>query len=334
MSDDVMVTICCLAYNHEKYIRKTLESIVCQKTNFKYIALVHDDASTDGTAEIIKEFADKYPDIIKPVLQKENQLKKVGSVLSKILIPMVTSKYIAYCECDDYWCDEYKLQKQFDILENNPNVSMCAHRVQCVNEDGTENARTLPEPGYNINKTGLIPQDEFADLLFLKGGYPFHTSSYFHRRENVQNEFFKEFGGKLNGDQRISFSALYCGDAYYFNDTMSCRRVMVPGSYNQRIRQKSEEEIFKIRTNTLESCVQFDKLSEGVFNNKIIESVYGRIYNYLFNFDTKLVFNYFRQISKEFKFKWGISPTLSVRYLAMKYFPWLLSLYIGIRTKK
>lgn len=332
--NDIMVTICCLSFNHEKYIRKALEGIVSQKTNFKFIALVHDDASTDGSADIIREYAEKYPDIIKPIIQTENQYSKGLSVTKNVLIPKVETKYTAYCECDDYWCDEYKLQKQFDIMENNPNLSMCVHKVQCIDEGGTPIEQVLPSKDYGITKTGLISRDEYADLLFLKGGYPFHTSSYFHKTENVHSDFFEKFDAKVNGDQRISFSALCYGDVYYFDEVMSCRRMMTPGSYNDRLRKKSAEEVFAIRANSLKACIQFDHLSDGVFNKKIVESVYNRLYNYLFSFDTKMVFDCFKKISKDYKFRRDVSLALSMRYVAMKYFPSLLSLYVKLRIKK
>ena len=73
MKDDIMVSICCITYNHEKYIREALDSFLMQNTDFKYEIVIHDDASTDNTANIIREYEEKYPDIIKPIYQKENQ---------------------------------------------------------------------------------------------------------------------------------------------------------------------------------------------------------------------------------------------------------------------
>ena len=102
------VSVICLAYNHEKYIRKTLEGFVAQKTNFSVEYIVHDDASTDSTASIIQEFEEKYPDLIKPIYQKENQYSK-GVAITRNLQMQVQGKYIAFCEGDDYWIDEYKL---------------------------------------------------------------------------------------------------------------------------------------------------------------------------------------------------------------------------------
>jgi glycosyltransferase involved in cell wall biosynthesis len=105
---EIMVSILCLAYNHEKYIRKTLESVISQKTNFRFEVIVHDDASTDGTTEIIREFEQKYPDIFKPIYQTENQYYNSPSLYTSYIIPKAQGKYCAICECDDFWIDENK----------------------------------------------------------------------------------------------------------------------------------------------------------------------------------------------------------------------------------
>ena len=123
--DNVLVSIHCLAYNQEAYIRQCLDGFVMQKTNFSFEAIVHDDASTDGTAVIIREYANKYPNIIKPIFETENQYSKGGSVLQRIMDSRTFGKYIAICEGDDYWTDPLKLQKQVDFLESDPDYGMC-----------------------------------------------------------------------------------------------------------------------------------------------------------------------------------------------------------------
>lgn len=116
---DIIVSIQCLVYNHEPYLRQCLDGFVMQKTNFRFEAIVHDDASTDNSAKIIEEYADKYPDIIKPVLEKENQYSKRDGSLERIINNACNGKYIAFCEGDDYWIDPNKLQRQVDFLESN-----------------------------------------------------------------------------------------------------------------------------------------------------------------------------------------------------------------------
>lgn len=119
-----LVSIQCLVYNHEPYLRQCLEGIVMQKTNFVFEAIVHDDVSTDNSALIIKEYAKKYPDIIKPIYETENQYSKHDGSLIKIMNDACKGKYIAFCEGDDYWTDPCKLQKQVDFLETNPDYGL------------------------------------------------------------------------------------------------------------------------------------------------------------------------------------------------------------------
>ncbi len=123
----VVVAIKCLVYNHEPYLRQCLDGFVMQKTNFVFVAIVHEDCSTDGSADIIREYERKYPDIIKPIYEKENQYIKHDGSLRRIVNDAVMAtgaKYIACCEGDDYWTDSYKLQKQVDILERHPDVTL------------------------------------------------------------------------------------------------------------------------------------------------------------------------------------------------------------------
>ena len=125
MNGEIVVTIRCCTYNHEPYIRQCLEGFVMQQANFPFEAIVHDDASTDGTAEIVKEYAEKYPNIIKPIFEKENLYSKHDGSITRIMNEHTRGKYVAICEGDDYWTDPLKLQKQVDFLENHPEYSMC-----------------------------------------------------------------------------------------------------------------------------------------------------------------------------------------------------------------
>ena len=122
-----LVSIDCITYNHKQYIRDAIEGFLMQITNFPVEILIHDDASTDGTVEIIREYEKQYPWLIKPVYQTENQYSKHNSFISisKIQYGRALGKYIAFCEGDDYWTDHYKLQKQVDFLESNVWVDNC-----------------------------------------------------------------------------------------------------------------------------------------------------------------------------------------------------------------
>ena len=118
-STNPLVSISCITYNHAKYIRDALEGFLMQKTSFPIEILIHDDASTDGTTEIVREYEEKHPDIIKPLYETENQWSKGIRGSAVFNFPRALGKYIAICEGDDYWIDPLKLQKQVDFLEQN-----------------------------------------------------------------------------------------------------------------------------------------------------------------------------------------------------------------------
>lgn len=169
----VLVSIKCLAYNHEPYIRECLEGFVMQQTNFRFEAIVHDDASTDGTADIIREYAEKYPEIIKPIFETENQYSKHDGSLGRIMREACTGKYIAMCEGDDYWTDPLKLQKQVDFLEEHEDYSMCFHKCKTL----------IQQTGKFVNEQVKDISGESTIFDLAKGNYV-HTPSVVYRRND------------------------------------------------------------------------------------------------------------------------------------------------------
>ena len=138
------LSVVCLAYNAAPYIRQALDGFLMQKTRFPFEVLIHDDASTDGTADIIREYAERFPDIIRPVFQRENQFSKGVAASSAFLWPLIRGKYVAMCEGDDYWTDPLKLQKQVDWLDAHPESSICFHPVVVHFEDGSRKDSIYP----------------------------------------------------------------------------------------------------------------------------------------------------------------------------------------------
>lgn len=151
-----LVSICCLVYNHEPYLRECFDGFLAQKTNFDFEVLIHDDASTDGTVDIIREYESKYPDIIKPIYQTENQYSKGVKVSATFNFPRAKGKYIAMCEGDDYWTDPLKLQKQVDFLESHQDYVMCSHHFITYNQSTKElgndwNAHIDKDLSFDLN---------------------------------------------------------------------------------------------------------------------------------------------------------------------------------------
>lgn len=175
MRDEVLVSICCLTYNHAPYIRQCLDGFIKQKTNFLFEVLIHDDASIDGTVEIIKEYEKKYPNIIKPIYEEENQWKKGRRGSAVFNFPRAKGKYIAMCEGDDYWIESWKLQAECDILEKFSNYG-------CVYTDYiTVDIESNPcyYRYHNINRDRSYSGDVFFELL--KENFPQTLTCLFRR---------------------------------------------------------------------------------------------------------------------------------------------------------
>jgi glycosyltransferase involved in cell wall biosynthesis len=129
-----VVSVACTTYNHEKYINQTIEGFLIQETIFPVEIIIHDDASTDGTAKIVRDYQLRYPNLIKTILQKKNQWQQ-GQKNLWTIIAAARSEFIAVCEGDDYWIHPLKLQRQVEFLRNHPEYPFCFHRVLVLNEE-------------------------------------------------------------------------------------------------------------------------------------------------------------------------------------------------------
>lgn len=216
-SQPIMVSIRCLVYNHEPYLRDCLDGFVMQNTNFRFEAVVHDDASTDGSAAIIREYADKYPHIIKPIYEIENQYSKQDGTLYRIVNDACVGKYHAFCEGDDYWTDPLKLQKQVNFLESHPEYSLCFHNAINRWEDKSQ-------PDSIIMTGNQISREYHVDEIFDKWFYA--TASFVYRKEVANSPVrlkFLSYKG-IVGDVPLILSASTVGKIYGFADVMSVYR--------------------------------------------------------------------------------------------------------------
>lgn len=229
MSVVPLVSVICLCYNHEKYIKKSLDSILMQKVNFDFEVIIHDDASTDNSVEIIKDYHQKYPDKIVPILQSENQYSKSINITTTYIYPKVRGKYIALCECDDYWIDEFKLQKQIEFLEAHDEYSACIHAAYKID------AKTKKI----IKKIILANKDiDFTVNEALEGlGSEAATNSFFYRSKYIGE--FKEFKKKIPdtgvGDYLLLIFLGIVGRIHYLNQIMSVYRANVDNSWTSRM---------------------------------------------------------------------------------------------------
>lgn len=216
--EPILVVISCMVYNHEPYIRDCLEGFVMQKTNFRFIAVVHDDCSTDKTADIIREYEAKYPDIVKPIYETENQWSKHDGSLDRILgkaLDATGAKYLATCEGDDYWTDPLKLQKQVDFLENHPDYSLCFHDVKVFNQvtqQYEENTITRDVPGT-------------SDITELAKGNYIHTPSVMVRKNENVVKRFKDMGTVMPSDYVLWMLYAETGKIYKLPEKMAVYRL-------------------------------------------------------------------------------------------------------------
>ena len=223
-----LVSIICNAYNQEKYIRDALEGFVNQEADFEYEVLIHDDASTDDTPKIIKEYELRYPEIVKPIYQKENQHSKKISITKQYQLPRVKGEYVAFCEGDDYWTDTHKLQKQVDALTEHPESDICGHRARRVDNNGFVGF-TAPK-----EKDDIIPIEE----IILGGGSFIATASLMIRTSAIKEQtpmmaiICLDYTWQLQGSLR--------GGLVYLNDEMSVYRVMSQGSWTSRMKNNPE----------------------------------------------------------------------------------------------
>ena len=214
---DIKVSVCVITYNQEKYIRQCLDSLLNQKTNFDYEVIVAEDCSPDNTRQILLEYKEKYGEKLVLVLHDEN----VGVSKNSYSARSITrGKYISSCEGDDYWTDEYKLQKQCDILENNPQYSAVASDYMSVDTDGNVLAKG----------TLFMKKDTVKSMKnWLRVGFALHTCTNFYRREllPVEDERYKKLRltAPTMGDI-ITYTLLYeKGDIYVLKDVMAAHRL-------------------------------------------------------------------------------------------------------------
>ena len=248
----VSVDIWCLVYNHGKYLRQALDSILMQKTSFPVRIIIHDDASLDDSADIIKEYRARFPDKIVAILEEQNLVQNGKSVFRK-MVPYFTAKYIAYCEGDDYWTDDKKLQKQVDYLESHPDCVAVYHNILPVDKNGKHNEALrgiypiLEEGNYSEKELkNFVLKTQFASLV-MRNYYPWMTEE--------QMDFYAQV--KCNGDERSLILSSIIGRIHYLPDVMAAhRRVINEGdSWTARQNRKSKSErMLELQKRYLEKC--------------------------------------------------------------------------------
>lgn len=219
---DIKVSIVCDVYNHEPYLRDCFEGFVNQKVNFKYEILVNDDASTDNSAKIIKEYEEKYPELFKVIYQKENQYSQGIKIWGDIQFPRANGQYVAVCEGDDYWTDMSKLQKQVDILDCDNSLMGVVTNSSVVNFNG-ELIKPMQENVVQNNVEGKYDLRDF--LTPPQHSYPTATVMF---RNNPKNEILQKLSHTRNkylSDWTLWIILLSYGNFYYLDEVTAAYRI-------------------------------------------------------------------------------------------------------------
>lgn|SRR5574344_12906 len=291
--DEVLLQVICLTYNHANTIKQTLDGFILQRCNFKFQIFVGDDCSSDGTSDIVREYARKYPSIIIPFIREKN----LGAMNNAVdLRSRLTAKYVAYCEGDDYWIDQDKLQLQVDYLEANQSCRGCFHSARILKGDnywyGEKSYKKDSEGGMVLptSKIDFVLKSDFT-LKDLIGNYIIHTATIVYRWDYSikQPEWSKNIKG---GDVLIQMLQLGDGFYHFINKPMSVYRVA-----NGCSRYKNHDEL--IKKTKLETLLFYTKINE-YFNykynaeiSKFLKANHVMLFNYLVkNNDLDLLKNY------------------------------------------
>lgn len=207
-----LVSTLITAYNHEIFIHECIEGFLMQKTIFPVEIIIHDDASTDRTTEIIKEYKIKNPTLFKTIFQSENQYSQKVDIYNEFLYPKTQGKYIALCEGDDYWIDPLKLQKQVDFLEKNNNYNLIYTNF-ITSIDGINHK---VQNNYN---------HEFSFLNSLRRKQGSTLSLMFRADAVTKKKMPKSYKYLLSGDLGLEWYLLQFGKGYYLKDITGFYRI-------------------------------------------------------------------------------------------------------------
>ncbi len=258
-----LVTVILPTHNHAPFIAQAIESVLMQKTDFSFDVLLHDDASTDGTADICRTYAARYPDVIKLIAQTENQYQKDRRIQSHILIPKVQAKYTAILDGDDYWTDSQKLQKQVSYLEAHPDCTLCIGAADVVDVNGKFVRKTAP---YAENR-----KVDPVDMIRAGGGFT-ATNTIVMPTQLLKN--LPEFADHIEAED-IPFQLLGAlkGYAWYIADTLMAYRQAVPGSWSTRQYASGTETRIKTSRDIIALNEGYDAFSGGKYHEAFLEAI-------------------------------------------------------------
>lgn len=223
-----VVSVCCATYNHFDYIEDALVGILAQVTSFPFEIIIRDDASSDGTSDILRRYAQRYPNIICLMINLENQFKN-GIRPMHVWPSLARGKYIALCEGDDFWTSPTKLQKQFELLERHPEAVMSVARTEFCQQD---------EDGLHHISTTAGLENELPGFEEVHNTY-FHTSTYVVRSD-VLNKVIRDYwtGHTLFGDTALRAILISLGPFVFLPEVVSVYRITGGGIWSSLSKER------------------------------------------------------------------------------------------------
>lgn len=314
----VLVSIQCLVYNHEPYLRQCLDGFVMQKADFPFEAIVHDDASTDNSAAIIREYAEKYPDIIKPIYEIENQYSKDREILRRIVNDACKGKYIALCEGDDYWTDPHKLQIQVSFLESHPDYTMCCHGAVNINLEGLV-WYTKPNSDCIVSTKTIIEE----------GGGLIPTLSIVYRSSLMKGlaEFTK---GLSIGDYPLNIYSALNGKVMFMENVMGVHTL--GGADSWHVRVANDVNKYSLFVSELQDWLDdLDKQTKGKYHDSICFCKITTLMSLCKMNDDYSMLRFYDGL-------WYYLKKMSLKYrmilfLRVYYFNWLVNFFLFVKNR-
>lgn len=275
-SDEMMVSITCVAFNHEDYMHTTLNSFLEQETTFPFEIIINDDVSTDRTVEILKDYEKAYPNIVKPVYQTENQFSQGVNTMA-ILFPRVTGKYVAFCDGDDYWADKEKLQIQVSEMQKNPEVDVCFHPSYRL--VGDKKVEVLAKRADH-NKIFPVERSILGQGDFTETAAMMFTSSLIHSLP----EWFKT---SIPGDYISEIMGAQRGGSLYIDRCMAVYRSGLDEGWTENESKKSTEERKQTLFDFIEQLEFLDNYLEKRYHKEFDQIIHGAYFDFVCSVNNK-----------------------------------------------
>lgn len=260
------ITVVLMTYNHREYIKQTLDSILSQIIDVDFDVLIHDDCSDDGTYQILLDYQNKHAEKIRIIRQKSRKFLTDGfnMMICNYVVPYINSKYVAYCDGDDYWCDNRKLQKQYDFMKSHLDYSMCFHCAYQLRPNNDMSSKWFIKPEGDI---GL------EDLINEQPGIPIATSSLF-----VRTEIFKNFSNWRRAysveDLPLYMTAALEGKIHRLSDVMCVYRQFSVGSWSSQ-NINNIDRLISHQKNLIKGATFFDEQTGYIYHSLVVNHIEG-----------------------------------------------------------